>query len=118
MRNNIKRNNSPHRGSLVGALVFICAAFAVSAAQTPSTPGGTTISSQARLNYSEGTQSYATLSNSVAVTVSNIADVANAPAAGTNPTLALDQTLLDFKFTVTSTDNFSNPFMCEIFGAL
>ncbi len=102
---------------LVGALVIICAAFAVSMAQTPETPGGTTISNQASSTYSDGTNTYATSSNTVTVTVSNIAGLAITPDAGTNATVVLDQTAVDFVFTITNTGNFTNQVLFAANGA-
>ena len=117
MTNNIKTHNYRRWRSVVGALVFICAGFAVSMAQTPYTPGGTAIPNQATSTYSDGTTSYATSSNTVTVTVSNIAGLAITPDAGTNPTVVLDQTAVDFVFTITNTGNFTNQVLFAASGA-
>lgn len=90
---------------LLIALAIVCALTAQSAAQTP---GGTTISNQASATYSDGTNSYSTVSNTVTVTVSNVSGLAITPDAGSNPTVVAGQTLVLFNFTVTNTGNFTD----------
>src|SRR6185369_13858359 len=88
------------------ALVAIAAALA---GQTVAqTAGGTTISNQASATYSDGTNSYSTVSNTVTVTVSNVSGLAITPDAGSNPTVVAGQTLVLFSFTVTNTGNFTD----------
>ena len=72
------------------------------------TPGGTTISNQASATYSDGTNSYSTVSNTVTVTVSNVSGLAITPDAGSNPTVVAGQTGVIYNFTVTNTGNFSD----------
>ena len=72
------------------------------------TPGGTTISNQASATYSDGTNSYSTVSNTVTVTVSNVSGLAITPDAGSNPTVVAGQTAVIYNFTVTNTGNFSD----------
>src|SRR6266699_614264 len=72
------------------------------------TPGGTTISNQASATYSDGTNSYSTVSNTVTVTVSNVSGLAITPDAGSNPTIVAGQTGVIYNFTVTNTGNFSD----------
>jgi hypothetical protein len=103
--------------SLVAGLALVCAASVAVMAQTPFTPGGTTITNTVTSSYSDGTNSYATTSNTVTVTVSNIAGLTITPDAGTNPTVVLDQTLVDFNFTVTNTGNFTNQVDFKASGA-
>src|SRR5438105_13807158 len=86
-------------------LATVCALFAQSTAQTP---GGTTISNQASATYSDGTNSFSTVSNTVTVTVSNVSGLAITPDAGSNPTVVAGQTAVLFNFTVTNTGNFSD----------
>src|SRR5438105_2560401 len=86
-------------------LATVCALFAQSAAQTP---GGTTISNQASATYSDGTNSYATVSNTVTVIVSNVSGLAITPDAGSNPTVVAGQTGVLYNFTVTNTGNFTD----------
>lgn len=90
---------------LLVALAIVCALTAQSAAQTP---GGTTISNQASATYSDGTNSYSTVSNTVTVTVSNVSGLAITPDAGSNPTVVAGQTAVLFNFTVTNTGNFTD----------
>src|SRR6476620_11873597 len=72
------------------------------------TPGGTTISNQAGATYSDGTNSYSTVSNIVTVTVSNVSGLAITPDAGSNPTVVAGQTGVLYNFTVTNTGNFTD----------
>ena len=90
---------------LMLALAIICALAAHAIAQTP---GGTTISNQASATYSDGTNSYSTVSNTVTVTVSNVSGLAITPDAGSNPTIVAGQTGVIYNFTVTNTGNFSD----------
>src|SRR4029453_6963404 len=90
---------------LLIALSIVCALAAQSAAQTP---GGTTISNQASATYSDGTNSYSTVSNTVTVTVSNVSGLAITPDAGSNPTVVAGQTGVSYDFTVTNTGNFAD----------
>ena len=92
-------------GRLLIVLAIVCALAAQSAAQTP---GGTTISNQASATYSDGTNSYSTVSNTVTVTVSNVSGLAITPDAGSNPTVVAGQTGVLYNFTVTNTGNFTD----------
>src|SRR5438270_7845937 len=53
-------------------LIALAIVLALSAQAVAQTPGGTTISNQASATYSDGTNSYSTVSNTVTVTVSNV----------------------------------------------
>jgi hypothetical protein len=90
---------------LILALATVCALSAQAFAQTP---GGTTISNQASATYSDGTNSYSTVSNTVTVTVSNVSGLAITPDAGSNPTVVAGQTGVLYNFTVTNTGNFTD----------
>jgi len=90
---------------LLLALAVVCALAAHAIAQTP---GGTTISNQASATYSDGTNSYSTVSNTVTVTVSNVSGLAITPDAGSNPTVVAGQTGVLYNFTVTNTGNFTD----------
>src|SRR5207253_5495110 len=90
---------------LLLALLIACAFFGRAIAQTA---GGTTISNQASATYSDGTNSYSTLSNTVTVTVSNVAGLAITPDAGSNPTVVAGQTGVLYNFTVSNTGNFTD----------
>jgi hypothetical protein len=117
MTNNTKTCNARRWCSFVGALALICALSGIAMAQTPYTPGGTTISNIATSSYSDGTNAYATTSNTVSVTVSNIAGLTITPDAGSRATVVLDQTGVDFFFTVTNTGNFTNQVDFKASGA-
>jgi len=85
--------------------VIACAPLTTGMAQTA---GGTTISNQASATYSDGTNSYSTVSNTVTVTVSNVSGLAITPDAGSNPTVVAGQTGVLYNFTVTNTGNFTD----------
>src|SRR5262249_13479007 len=90
---------------LMLALAIVCAFFAQVLAQTP---GGTTISNQASATYSDGTNAYSTVSNTVTVTVSNVSGLAITPDGFSNPTVVAGQTGVLYNFTVTNTGNFTD----------
>ncbi|MGQ0763555.1 MAG: beta strand repeat-containing protein [Acidobacteriota bacterium] len=89
---------------LVTALIVL-AFFGRAAAQTP---GGTVISNQASASYSDGTNTYETVSNTVTVTVSNVSGITITPDAGSNPTVVAGQTGVLYDFTVSNTGNFTD----------
>ena len=86
--------------AIVGALA--------TSALAQQTPGGTTISNQASASYTDGTNTYNTISNTVTVTVSKVAGLAITPDAGSNPTVVAGQTAVLFNFTLTNTGNFND----------
>jgi hypothetical protein len=94
--------------TILRVLIALAIVFALSAQSTAQTPGGTTISNQASATYSDGTNSYSTVSNTVTVTVSNVSGLAITPDAGSNPTVVAGQTGVLYNFTVTNTGNFSD----------
>ena len=99
---------SPRANAFVRPLLIlavVCALVAPAAAQTA---GGTEITNQASATYSDGTNNYATVSNVVTVTVSNVSGLAITPDAGANPTVVAGQTGVLYNFTVTNTGNFSD----------
>jgi len=63
-------------------LIVLAIVSALSAQSAAQTPGGTTISNQAIATYSDGTNNYSTVSNTVTVTVSNVSGLAITPDAG------------------------------------
>src|ERR687884_1329749 len=92
---------------LIALLAITCALFTQAQAQTQ-TPGGTQISNQASASYSDGGgNNFSTVSNTVTVTVANVAGLAITPDAGSNPSVVPGQTNVDFSFTVTNTSNFA-----------
>ena len=92
----------------VRVLIALAIVLALSAQSTAQTPGGTTISNQASATYSDGTNSFSTVSNTVTVTVSNVSGLAITPDAGSNPTVVAGQTGVLYNFTVTNTGNFTD----------
>ena len=92
----------------VRVLIALAIVLALSAQSTAQTPGGTTISNQASATYSDGTNSFSTVSNTVTVTVSNVSGLAITPDGGSNPTVVPGQTGVQFNFLVTNTGNFSD----------
>ena len=96
------------------ALATVCALSAQAFAQTP---GGTTISNQASATYSDGTNAYATVSNTVTVTVSNVSGLAITPDGGTNPSVVAGQTGVLYNFTVANTGNFTDQVLFKASGA-
>ena len=94
--------------AVLRVLIALAIAGALSAQTAAQTPGGTSISNQASGTYSDGTNSYSTVSNTVTVTVSNVSGLAITPDAGTNSGIVAGQTGVIFNFTVTNTGNFSD----------
>jgi hypothetical protein len=62
------RTNTLSTYAIVRVLIAVAIAFAFAARTVAQTPGGTTISNQASATYSDGTNSYSTVSNTVTVT--------------------------------------------------
>src|SRR5713226_5420972 len=94
--------------TIVRVLVAVAIACALSASTAAQTAGGTVISNQASATYSDGTNSYSTVSNTVTVTVSNVSGLAITPDAGSNPSVVAGQTAVLYNFTVTNTGNFTD----------
>src|SRR5436190_9360311 len=94
--------------AIVRVLVAVAIVCALSASAVAQTAGGTVISNQASATYSDGTNSYSTVSNTVTVTVSNVSGEAITPDAGSNPTVVAGQTGVLYNFTVTNTGNFTD----------
>jgi hypothetical protein len=105
MRNGRKNSVATAVFRLLVATAIACAISGRTIAQTP---GGTVISNTASASYSDGTNTYQTVSNTVTVTVSNVSGLAITPDAGSNPTVVAGQTLVLFSFTVTNTGNFTD----------
>lgn len=92
-------------GRTAALLALACVLCSPAFAQTP---GGTIISNQASATYSDGTNSYSTISNTVTVTVSLVSGLTITPDAGSNPTVVAGQTAVVYNFTVTNTGNFTD----------
>ena len=101
-------NNRTITPKLLRALLLLAALclWAAPAAFAQSTSGGTAIKNRAAATYSDGTNSYATVSNEVTVTVANVSGLAITPDGGSIPTVVAGQQNVDFTFTVTNTSNF------------
>src|SRR3989440_10296503 len=97
------------------ALAALCLWSAPALAQT--TSGGTQIQNRASATYSDGTNSYSVVSNTVTVTVANVAGLAITPDGGSIPTVVAGQTGVDFTFTVTNTSNFATQVRFPASGA-
>lgn len=91
--------------TLVALLAIFCAFLTPSFAQTS---GGTTISNQASASYSDGTNNYNTVSNTVTVTVANVSGLRILPDDAVNPAVVPGDTNAFFLFTVTNTGNFAD----------
>ena len=105
MMSRLVRTLSNLFGSTAALLALACVLCTPAFAQTP---GGTTISNQASATYSDGTNSYSTISNTVTVTVSLVSGLTITPDAGANPSVVAGQTLVIYNFTVTNTGNFTD----------
>src|SRR5215218_26169 len=103
-----KRHTSPTRLRALPAALLALAALCLLAAPAlgQATTGGTTINNQASATYSDGTNSYSVTSNTVTVTVANVAGLTITPDGGSVPTVTAGQTGVDFTFTVTNSGNF------------
>ncbi|MDQ2936000.1 MAG: hypothetical protein M3R67_00670 [Acidobacteriota bacterium] len=89
-------------------IALLAIATASSMQTVAQTPGGTAITNQASATYSDGTNSYSTVSNLVTVTVANVSGLAITPDGGLAPTVVPGQTAVVFSFRVTNTGNFAD----------
>jgi hypothetical protein len=94
--------------SHIAAAIVITAALSIPTLAQAQTPGGTVISNQASATYSDGTNSFSTVSNTVTVTVSNVSGIVITPDAGSRPSVVAGQTGVLYSFRVTNTGNFSD----------
>jgi hypothetical protein len=94
--------------AILRLLIAVAIALALSTSATAQTPADTVISNQASASYSDGTNTYNTVSNTVTVTVSKVAGLAITPDGVSNPTVVAGQTGVLFNFTVTNSGNFSD----------
>jgi hypothetical protein len=94
--------------TLSGALLaFAALCLAAAPALGQATSGGTQIQNRASATYSDGSNSYSVVSNTVTVTVANVAGLTITPDGGSIPTVVAGQTSVDFTFTVTNSGNFA-----------
>lgn len=103
------RKKSPTRLRALPAALVAFAALCLAAAPAlgQATSGGTQIQNQASATYSDGTNSYTAASNTVTVTVANVAGLTITPDGGSVPTVVAGQTGVNFTFTVTNSGNFA-----------
>jgi hypothetical protein len=106
MKNPIVKNRTSV--AMLRLLIALAIALALCTSAAAQTPGGTTISNQASASYTDGTNTYNTVSNTVTVTVSNVSGLAITPDAGSNPTVVAGQTAVLYNFTVTNSGNFTD----------
>jgi hypothetical protein len=97
------------------AFAALCLLSAPALAQT--TSGGTQIQNRASATYSDGSNNYSVISNTVTVTVANVAGLAITPDGGSIPTVVAGQTSVDFTFTVTNSSNFATQVRFPASGA-
>ena len=110
------RTNTPRlMPRALAALALVCLCAATSFAQA--TSGGTQIQNRASATYSDGTSSYTVNSNTVTVTVANVAGLTITPDGGSVPTVVAGQTSVDFTFTVTNSGNFPTQVRFPALGA-
>ena len=105
---NMKNGTFVSTAAILRLLIALAIAGALATPALAQTPADTTISNQASASYSDGTNTYNTVSNTVTVIVSKVSGLAITPDAGSNPTVVAGQTLVIYNFTVTNTGNFSD----------
>jgi hypothetical protein len=113
------RNTPPTPLHALPAVLLALAALCLCAAPAlgQATSGGTQIQNQASATYSDGTNSYSVNSNTVTVTVANVAGLTITPDGGSVPTVVSGQTGVDFTFTVTNSGNFATQVRFPASGA-
>lgn len=113
------RKISPTRLRALPGVLLALAALCLSAAPAlgQATTGGTQINNQASATYSDGTNNYSVTSNTVTVTVANVAGLTITPDGGSVPTVVPGQTSVDFTFTVTNSGNFPTQVRFPALGA-
>lgn len=87
-------------------LLTVCAAISLGTQAQAQTTGGTVISNQASITYSDGTNSYSAASNTVTVTVAYVAAMDISPDAGASANIVAGE-LKVLSFTVRNTGNFA-----------
>jgi len=103
---------------LVVSLLLTCALVALAGElMAQSTPGGTVITNRASATYSDGTNSFTTVSNTVTTTVSNVAGISITPDAGVNPSVVSGQTAVLFQFNLSNSGNIADNFLFKAAGA-
>ena len=105
------------RRALAALALLAAACLPLTTARAQQTAGGTSIVNQASASYSDGSTTYGAVSNTVTVTVANVAGLAITPDGGSVPTVTAGQTGVDFTFTVTNTSNFATQVRFPASGA-
>ena len=90
------------------SVFLLCCALFVMTTHAQQTAGGTVISNQASATYSDGTDNFSTVSNTVTVTVSNVSGLTITPDAGTTASVVAGQVGVPYTFRVTNTGNFAD----------
>ena len=87
-------------------LLSACVAMIIGTQAQAQTTGGTVISNQASITYSDGTNSYSAASNTVTVTVAYVAAMDISPDAGSSSNIVAGE-LKVLSFTLRNTGNFA-----------
>lgn len=88
--------------------LLVCLAVFAPAGFAQQTAAGTEIKNQASATYSDGTDTYSTVSNTVTVTVAKVSGLTITPDAGSQSSVIPGQTNVLYYFTVTNTGNFAD----------
>jgi hypothetical protein len=97
-------------------IVAFVSLFLLASAVMAQTPGGTVITNQATVTYTDGTNALTSVSNIVTTTVSNVAGIAITPDAGANPSIVASQTGILFEFALANTGNITDNFLFQALG--
>lgn len=97
------------KSQIVQTLALLVCFALLASATLAQTAGGTQIQNQASATYSDGAgNNFSTVSNTVTVTVANVAGLVITPDAGSRASLVPGQTGARFTFRVTNTGNFAD----------
>src|SRR5437868_13929992 len=101
------RTKSPTPLRTLSGVLLALAALALASAPAlgQATSGGTQIQNRASASYSDGTNTYSVVSNTVTVTVANVAGLAITPRGRSIPNVAARQPHGQLAFTATNTPN-------------
>ncbi|HWQ33837.1 MAG TPA: hypothetical protein VNQ79_13385 [Blastocatellia bacterium] len=101
------RNSGKLAGRIASGLIALSAVILSAGVHVyAQTSGGTVISNQASITYSDGTNSYSASSNTVTVTVAYVAALEVTPDAGSTASIVAGETKL-LTFTVRNSGNFA-----------
>lgn len=103
--------------SILRLILVLMIAVSVPRSSAAQTAGGTIIQNQASATYSDGTNSFSTVSNTVAVTVANVSGLTITPDLSPDlANVAPGQTGVLYSFNVTNTGNFTDQVQFETGG--